>query len=192
MEFLLAEVTAGRRVCEPACGTGYWTVRVAEHADAVVAFDYSLRMLRRAACATRHLSNVELFAADARCPPLVCGSFGLLVICFWISHVPRQRLRQDMHKLHAILAPGGQVVLVDNVRTACQQGIYVDVADHDTWKLRQTPTGREFRVRKNYYTASEVEREVGACGRALRNYSGRHLWWTFYEPAPTDSASMSS
>jgi demethylmenaquinone methyltransferase/2-methoxy-6-polyprenyl-1,4-benzoquinol methylase len=79
-----------REVLEIACGTGYWTERVAPVAARVVATDLAEEPMRIAR-SKPVMRNVEFVIADAYALPETLGRFDAALAVFWWSHVPRER-----------------------------------------------------------------------------------------------------
>src|SRR5919202_5925225 len=98
----LRDALRGRTVLEVACGTGYWTACAAGVAKAVTATDASLAMLTHAREKTLP-RNVTLLVGDAYDLRRVPGEFDAALAMFWLSHVPRARLRAFLDGLNARL-----------------------------------------------------------------------------------------
>ena len=104
---------AGAQVLEIACGTGYWTQFIAPVARSVWGLDAVPETLRmaRARGLGAHVHWVE---GDAYAPPTAVPAFDAAFAGFWFSHVPLARRVEFLARLHASLAPGARVVLLDN------------------------------------------------------------------------------
>src|ERR1044071_1081100 len=104
---------AQRRVLELACGTGYWTERIAPVAASVVAFDACVEplALARQRCIG---SDVTFVSDDAYELGAVGSGFNAAFAGFWFSHVPLARRRCFLTRLHSVLSPSAIVVLLDN------------------------------------------------------------------------------
>jgi len=146
---------AGRRVLEVACGTGYWTACAAQVAT-VTATDASLAMLSQAREKALP-GHVTLQFADAYDLSTVKGEFNGALAMFWLSHVPRARLRRFLDGLHARLEPGSVVYLADNVYVPGLGGELLPVNESgDTYKLRRLADGGRHRVLKNYFSEDDL------------------------------------
>src|SRR5919202_6089464 len=110
----LRDALRGRSVLEVACGTGYWTACAAGVAKAVTATDASLAMLTHAREKVLP-QNITFLVADAYDLRHTPGDFDGALAMFWLSHVPRTRLRRFLDAFHARLQPGAIVFLADNV-----------------------------------------------------------------------------
>jgi SAM-dependent methyltransferase len=176
----LRTATRARRVLEVACGTGYWTACAAQVAGAVTATDASLPMLAQAREKALP-ANVSLKFADAYDLATVDGEFDAAVAMFWLSHVPRARLRAFLDGLHARLLPGSIVYLADNMYVP---GVGVDLlpadASGDTYKLRRLASGARHRVLKNYFSESELRELLQPRTSGLVVRIGHFFWSARY------------
>ena len=170
----------GRRVLEVACGTGYWTGCAAMVARTVTGTDASQAMLAEA----REKSlppNVTLQFGDAYHLAAVDGEFDAALAMFWLSHVPRARLRAFLDGMHARLSPGSVVYLADNVYVPGVGGdlLPADGAG-DTYKLRRLADGGRHRVLKNYYSERELSELLSPGTSDLAIRMGTNFWSARY------------
>jgi SAM-dependent methyltransferase len=177
----LREALRGRRVLEVACGTGYWTACAAGVAIRVMATDASLAMLAEAR--QRGLPpNVELLPRDAYDLAGVPGGFDGGLAMFWLSHVPRARLRAFLDGFHARLEPGAVVYLADSVHLPGLGGELLPADDAgDTYKLRLLADGGRHRVLKNYYSSEELRGLLAPGSSDLAIRCGTHFWSARYQ-----------
>jgi SAM-dependent methyltransferase len=176
----LRNTLSGRRVLEVACGTGYWTAAVAQVAREVVATDTSLPMLAEAR--DKGLPpNVRLCEADAYdLAPAGDGFDGALAM-FWLSHVPRNRLRDFLAHLHGRLGGGARVFLADDLYTPGWGGDLLDPdANGDTFKLRTLKNGSRHRVLKNYFSDEDLRTLLEPHAEDLVLWRGRYFWSAAY------------
>src|SRR5215212_811305 len=111
---LVPEYFVGRRVLEVACGTGYWTRRIAPRAAHVTAFDRSPEVLALARARQPAADPVHFTLGDAFAPGDVPGTFDAAFAGFWLSHVLRSDVGRFLDGLHRRLLPGSVVLLLDN------------------------------------------------------------------------------
>jgi SAM-dependent methyltransferase len=108
--------TAGRRVLDLGCGTGYGAARVAETAVDIVGVDVCEETLAHAKA--RHTGANLTFAPLSEGAPLPfeAGAFDVVLSFQVIEHVddPHAQLRE----IHRVLAPGGTLLLATPNRTA--------------------------------------------------------------------------
>jgi SAM-dependent methyltransferase len=171
-----------RCVLEVACGTGYWTRRIASTATHVTACDLVPDVLTEAATNQPASEAVEYRVADAFQLADVPGEFDAGFAGFWWSHVLRQDLSRFLIGFHRRLPHGTIVLVVDNRYVA---GSNWPIARSDdmgnTYQRRQLNDGSVHEVLKNFPSPSEVVAEISAAGghdivcRELRYY-----WYTTY------------
>jgi len=166
--------SAGARVLEIACGTGYWTQFIAPAALEVTALDAAPEVLALARARVAH-GNVEFIVGDAYDPPRD-APFDFAFAGFWFSHVPKARQREFLARLNAALRPGARVVLLDNRYV---EGSSTPVTERDAdgngYQARTLADGSAHRVLKNFPTEDELVALVAGLGE-------RAAWkaWTYY------------
>ncbi|MDA0225362.1 MAG: class I SAM-dependent methyltransferase, partial [Proteobacteria bacterium] len=104
----------GARVLEIACGTGYWTPRIARRAAAVLALDANEAVLEIARAKPPAGTAVRYAIGDAYALPDEAQDCDACFAGFWWSHVPKARRAGFLAGLHARLAPAARVVFLDN------------------------------------------------------------------------------
>jgi SAM-dependent methyltransferase len=185
----LRATLAGRRVLEVACGTGYWTAKLAPVVAALTAVDASPAMLAEARRRRLPPERVEFLVGDAFALAAVPGRFDGALANFWLSHVPRARLGAFLDGFHARLEPGAAVFLADNVLVAGVGGEEVTVAgSDDAYKLRRLADGSSHRVLKNYFDDDELRALLAPRGEALALHRGDCFWWAAYRTRPAEAA----
>src|SRR5215469_12511682 len=137
-------------VLELAAGTGIWTERLLRTATSITAVDASAEMIaiNRARVASDRVSylQADLFTwHPTRRYDAVC-------FCFWISHVPTERLDVFLSTVAGALQPGGKVFFVDNNRESTGTAVDHQLPEVDTQVMtRRLNDGREFKIVKNFY-----------------------------------------
>ena len=158
---VIPAVFAERHVLEIACGTGYWTRRIASQAASVIALDLAPSTLAFARAHQPDAENVHFQVGDAFDLMSVDGSVDAAFAGFWWSHVLRRDLGRFLTGLHAALAPGARVVFIDNryVEGSSTPLSRTD-ADGNTYQSRRLDDGTTHEVRKNFPTADELRAAV--------------------------------
>ena len=174
----IPERLRGRSVLEVACGTGYWTERIAATAKRIAATDLAPEPMALARSKT-YACPVEWRSADAYRLPESLGRFDGAFAGFWWSHVPLSRRPAFLDSLHARLSPGSRVVLFDNRYV---EGAMHPIAERDaegnTYQHRRLGDGTLNRVLKNF--PSEAELRTSFTGKV--DYLGlRYYWLVEYE-----------
>lgn len=98
--------TAGETILDAACGTGRYTVVMAERGAAVIGLDFSEEMLTRA---RRRIPYAEFHLADLTKPlPFPAHSFDAILCAQALKHIPDLGL--TMREFARALRPNGRVV----------------------------------------------------------------------------------
>lgn len=177
----------GRRVLELACGTGWWTARVAPVAQRVTAVDAAPGMLALARSRGLPAERVRFVAGDAYRPAAVAGEFDGGLAAFFLSHVARAEVAGFLDRFHRRLEAGAAVFLADNVFVPGLGGELEGPGageGEDTYKRRRLADGSEHRVLKNYFDAADLERLLAPGAFRLRIHHRTHFWWASYRVAP--------
>jgi len=172
----LAEIMAGHRVLEVACGTGYWTQIYAPAAESVVATDINPPMLALAKAKGLDAGKVRWEMADAfHLPDL--GPFTACLAAFWWSHVPREAQEGFLQELRRSLGKDTLLVLVDN---AYVEGSSTTIArtDHhgNTFQIRTMPDGERIEVLKNFPSDSGLRKKLSVAANDIRILRLEYYW----------------
>lgn len=171
----------GARVLEVACGTGYWTQVIAEAATAIVATDLAREPMEIARTKRYPRQNVVFAEADAYALGEPLGRFDAAFAGFWWSHVPRERAQDFLDSLHARLAPGAPVLLLDNLYV---EGTSTPVAGIDaagnTYQMRRLSDGSRVRVLKNFVSEGELRERIGPHASSFRFTALQYYWLVEY------------
>lgn len=181
MEAWLPTQFAGRRVLEVACGTGWWTPHGARDAAHWLATDLNPETL--AVARSKPLpACVQLAEADAYSFAQIDGQrFDAAFAGCWWSHVPLARLNAWLQALHARLAPGARVVMLDNSHVQrSSTPISRTDADGNTYQRRTLDDGSVHEVLKNYPTADDAIARLGPRARDARWIAHTHYWILAY------------
>ena len=174
---------AGARVLDVACGTGWWTRRIAPVAAGLVGIDAAPETLAiaRARVAAAQ-ARFEVGDAYALAPSL--GRFDAAFAGFWFSHLPRARRLPFLRGLGERLAPGATVVLLDN-RDVPGSSLPLAGTDPagDTWQWRRLADGSTHRVLKNHPGEDELQGLLPGLGTDGRFVTWPHYWAFTYRRA---------
>ena len=185
METELAAHFAGRRVLEVACGTGWWTPHFARDCASWLATDLNDETLAVARAKPLPAGKVRFQRVDAYAlDGLADQRFDAAFAGCWWSHVPLARLRPWLETLHARLAPGARVVMLDNsfVQTS-NLPISRRDAEGNTYQVRTLDDGSTYEVVKNFPTPDEAIAALGPRARHARWIAFEHYWVLAYDLA---------
>lgn len=138
-ETVFQDLFSKKTVLEIACGTGYWTKRIAETATSVLATDVNESVIEIAR-EKRMNNNVTFAVADMYSftpDKKFEGVFGGFI---W-SHILLQDLDKFIDKVRSFLKPDGIIVFID--------GNAVEGTNHDLKKITKTDEqGNTYQTRK--------------------------------------------
>jgi SAM-dependent methyltransferase len=168
---------AGRRVYEVACGTGYWTQYVAQHALRVYATDINEAPLTMARSRTYAHAQVTFQPADAYTAPDVSETFDAGFAGFWFSHVDLGRMHDFFTVFHMHLERGAQVLMFDE-RLSPRRRLPTSRIDAvgNRYEKRQLANGACFEIIKNFYTPQQFQELFGDYGDHLSYEEVDHFW----------------
>jgi demethylmenaquinone methyltransferase/2-methoxy-6-polyprenyl-1,4-benzoquinol methylase len=149
-------------VLELACGTGWWTERLAASADSLTAVDASPEAI--SICRKRCGDGADYVVAnlfDWR----PSRRFDVVFFSFWLSHVPQDRFDAFWEMVSAALRPAGRAFFVDSLLSPNSSA--KDHAEPDAnaaMQRRQLNDGREFEVVKIFYDPKSLESRLRQLG----------------------------
>ena len=162
VEAMVAELDASGDVLDLAAGSGVWTRLLAPRARRLVAVDASPRMLaqNRAHYGEPHVE----YARDDVFSWCTDDRFDLIVMGFFISHVPPARFEELWARLRTWLRRGGCVWLVDErwqpgFPRAGRRSLGGPSHAH-----RRRLGGRHYTIVKLFYTPEELAAKLDALG----------------------------
>ncbi|GGY85538.1 class I SAM-dependent methyltransferase [Pseudoduganella plicata] len=170
----VADLLDGHTVLELACGTGYWTRRIAASADSVHAIDINETLLALAREETP--DNATYAQGDAFDLPAAVGQYTAVFAAGWWSHVRREQAEKYLAHLRAQLGKDVLLVLVDNcyVEGSTTVTARTDL-EGNTFQLRQVGSER-FEVMENFPTDSYLRKKFAGAVREIRVRRNDHYW----------------
>lgn len=181
IDALLESCPLGEDILDLACGTGFWTSRLAARANSVTALDGSEAMLdgvRRRGLPNAHPVQADLF--DWHPPTQWDGVF----FAHWLAHVPLSRFDTFWRTVDSALLPGGTVAVVDVTPT--ERRIEEDLRQQDDLALtrRRLKDGQRFDVVKHFWDPDDLLQRLGRlgwAGTATRVGEEHGMGFVFYE-----------
>ena len=163
-------------VLELACGTGFWTVQLLRHADAVTAVDFSPEMLELAERRVGKDPRVRFVFADLFSwrPD---RQYDVVFFGFWISHVPMERFEAFWELVDRCLAPEGRVFFADDAYRTEDELIE---GPGSAMIERRLEDGTRFRVVKVPHTVAGLHRGLREIGweTEVHETAGPFYWGT--------------
>jgi 2-polyprenyl-3-methyl-5-hydroxy-6-metoxy-1,4-benzoquinol methylase len=161
-------------VLKLACGTGWWTQWLAQHALHVTAIDAADEMLAfnrervKSANVRYILADVFSWKPDRQ--------FDLVFFAFWLSHVPHDRFAAFWQLVGDAVGPGGKVYFIDELDSDPARGSETRLGEDAV--LRELGDGRQFRAIKVFYQPSELEVKLRQLGWEVQVHpAGHRFYW---------------
>lgn len=177
----LCEQFQGHDVLEIACGTGYWTERIAPVALSITAIDASAEVLDIARRKPLPQNRVHFQQADACNLRQVNGNFTAAFLGFWWSHVSRNEQTTFLNGLHQRVDLGGKVVMIDNLYV---EGSSTPISRYDTlgnsYQLRRLADGSEHEVLKNFPGPEEFNHLLASSAIGITFRTFEYFWGVSY------------
>ena len=143
-------------VLELACGTGWWTERLAPHASAWVATDAdegALEVVRHKNI--RGLSATQTLNAYA---PQITAPVDCVFAAHWYSHLLHNELDTFFDSVRTCLKPGGRLIMLDNKYVmGSSTPISRTDAHGNTYQNRPLKDGSTHEVLKNFPSPAQLK-----------------------------------
>ena len=152
-----------RHALELAAGTGIWTVELLKFADRVTTLDASPEMIRihrdklHSDRVTRRQLDLFTWQPDER--------YEFISACFWLSHIPHERLAGFLETIAAALAPDGPFFFADSRLARKSRARNHEAPEADTGiSRRKLDDGREFSIVKVFHDPARLREQFAAAG----------------------------
>jgi ubiquinone/menaquinone biosynthesis C-methylase UbiE len=179
-DFLFGKILAGQRVLDMGCGTGRFTVPMAEHGAIVTGLDISSAMLGIAArkLAERQL-QADLLEGDMSDLPFPDNSFDVVTSMLALMHIPLDDRPAVFAEVRRVLRPGGRMLLgvknslIEQMFTA-DRFASVDVTDVPKKELifTRTRSGQEYRAPWYSFSPQELSALFATQGMVITHLRG--------------------
>lgn len=178
---ILQKVFTSKQVLEIACGTGFWTDKVAEVAQTVHATDINQSVIDIAKRKHYAKANVTFELADFsqyQATRLYDSLFGGFI---W-SHILLQETDTFLATIHRYVIPGGTVVFIDNnyVPGSNLPVVHTD-AQGNTYQRRQLQDGSTHLVLKNFPSAGYLRSKLEGISCELSVINLTYYWILVYK-----------
>lgn len=182
---VLQSLLAEKEVLEIACGTGYWTERIAEAASAIHATDINERVLDIArnkhykGKVTFERADIYNFKPEKKYE----GLFGGFI---W-SHILLQDLDLFIAKIKELVVTGGTIVFMDNYYVD-GSNLPITATDEqgNTYQTRQLENGTAHRVLKNFPAKEFVLSKLSDIAATIDFISLEYYWIVSLELKPNN------
>ena len=176
----LQNILSRHNILEVACGTGYWTERLAKTAAFILGTDQSAEVLEVAQ--EKNLPNARFIQEDAYSLSKVSGNFTTGFAGFWWSHIPKAQIKSFLDVFHSRLVPNATVVFIDNHYVeGSNPPITRTDAGGNTYQTRKLPDGSEHEVLKNFPSDQEFIDTLGECATEIEIKRLQYYWIVKYK-----------
>ena len=163
LEAILTSFHPAGDVLELACGTGWWTERLARTAATLTAVDVAPEVLqlnrRRLASQPVTYLQADLFTWE---PP---QRYDVVFFSFWLSHVPPERFEAFWEMVRGALNSGGRVFFVDSLRTELSTASdHVLPPEDDIIAERKLNDGSRYSIYKIFYDPARLQARLESLG----------------------------
>jgi demethylmenaquinone methyltransferase/2-methoxy-6-polyprenyl-1,4-benzoquinol methylase len=153
-------------VLELAPGTGIWTERLVRTATSITAVDASSEMIEinQAKVSDKRVSYVQadLFSWQPE------RTYDAVVFCFWISHIPLERLDGFLRSVATMVRPGGSIFFIDGRREPTSTASNHQLPTQDSQvMIRTLNDGKNFEIVKNFYDPADLAARCSRAGLAI-------------------------
>jgi len=178
---LLQNLFAGKTVFEIACGTGFWTEKIAGTATSILATDINKSVIEIAEQKSYPKNNVTFDLADIFDLSIKTRYESLFGGFIW-SHIKLQDLDKFLDAVNNSILPGGTVVFMDNnfvegnshpITNSDQEG--------NTFQTRKLANGTTHLVLKNFPTERFLRKKLAGIGTDLKFINLKYYWVLVYK-----------
>ncbi len=181
IENTLREIFQGKNVLEIACGTGYWTEKIAVSANSVLATDINEPVLEIARSKSYPPEKVRFEQSDLydlSPGPTTDALFGGFI---W-SHIPLEELGRFTDKVNSLAGVGGTVVFLDNRFVAGSSTPLAEIdSNGNTYQQRPLPDGSSHLILKNFPEIGAIEQDLTGKSQNFRGFLLPFYWLCAYE-----------
>ena len=173
---MLKELFSGKELLEIACGTGYWTERIAMTAREILATDINNSVLNIAR--SKKYSNAKVTFRLADFNNLHGhGKHESLFGGFIWSHIKVQDLPDFIRLIKEQVIPGGRLVFIDNnFVKGSSTPIAATDKEGNTYQNRELETGAEYQILKNFPTEKLIRKLLKKESGEIKFTHLRYYW----------------
>lgn len=173
---ILQQLFAGKHIREIACGTGFWTERIAQSAASIFATDINQSVLDIAE--KKNYSNAKVsFAVDDIFSSVHLKKYDCLFAGFIWSHIKLEMLDNFLHLVAQFVLPGGIIVFMDNnyVENSSLPLSHTDEFGN-TYQTRHLENGSDYLIVKNFPTEDFLKEKLRENGSDINFINLQYYW----------------
>ncbi|MCI4669184.1 MAG: class I SAM-dependent methyltransferase [Bacteroidia bacterium] len=182
-EKIFQQIFMGMAVLEFACGTGYWSEKIAQSAKSVLATDINQSVInialkkRKSNTLTYKLADMYSFQSKQKFDAFFGG--------FIWSHIKIQDLDSFITKIQSLISSKGKFVFIDSnpaehTHHAPQSISKID-DQGNTYQLRQLENGKEYMVLKNFPDEAFLQKKLSTIANEIQIVQLHHYWIAYGE-----------
>jgi 2-polyprenyl-3-methyl-5-hydroxy-6-metoxy-1,4-benzoquinol methylase len=171
-----------KNVLEIACGTGYWTERIAKTASSVYAIDINksvIEIARQKGISEEKVTfrKADIYKFTHR------GKFENLFGGFIWSHVLLQDLDKFLNKVNSFITPKGTVVFIDNIYVEGSNHYITKTDKHgNTFQKRKLGNGTSYLILKNFPQEKFIFQTLSGIATEINIINLTYYWILSYQP----------
>src|ERR1017187_998500 len=177
---ILQSIFTDKQVLEIACGTGYWTERIAASATSILATDINESVIEIAKKKNFYKSKVSFGIADIYNFPEQNKYESLFGGFIW-SHIKLQYIDEFLLSVNRLVYPGGTVVFIDNnfIKGSSHQITKTD-EEGNTFQTRNLEDNTQHLVLKNYPTEEFLRNKLMDVANEIKIINLTYYWILCY------------
>lgn len=176
-EKIFQDLFSKKTVLEIACGTGYWTERIAKTATSIFATDINESVIEIARA--REKENITFAVADMFDFAPVEKFDGVFAGFIW-SHILLQDLDKFLEQIKSFLKPNGTIVFIDGNAVAGTNHDLKNITKTDefgnTFQTRTLENGTTHLVLKNFPTKDFLWQKLSGIATDI-NFINLEYYW---------------
>lgn len=178
---LLQEMFKNKEIFEIACGTGYWTERIAKTAKTILATDINDTVIEVAKSKNYSAAAVRFQIVDIFNLPHEIKYESVFGGFIW-SHIKLEDLNNFIDGLYRIMVKGGTAVFIDNNYV---EGSSLPITNIDkmgnTFQARQLENGSKHKVLKNFPTEKFIRQLLADKASDINIINLEYYWILTYK-----------
>lgn len=177
----LQNIFENKTVLEIACGTGYWTEKIAGTATSVFATDINKEVIDIAR--KKEIKNKEVSFEVADMYTLdPAKKYDSLFGGFIFSHILKQDVENFFDTINKFVKPNGKIVLMDNnfVEGSNLPVTYTD-DNQNTFQTRLLDDGTSHLVLKNFPTENYLRKKLKGKASEICFINMEYFWILYYK-----------
>lgn len=174
---IFQDLFARKTVLEFACGTGYWTERIAETATSIFATDINESVIE---IAKKRQNETITFAVADMFDFSPEENFDAVFGGFIWSHILLQDLEKFIEQVKGFLKPNGTIVFIDGNSVAGTNHDLKNISKTDelgnTFQTRKLENGTSHLVLKNFPTKEFLSRKLSKIATEIQFIKLEYYW----------------